>query len=58
MKIRPMGPELFRVDRWTDRQTDRHVTKLTVACRNCANARKKIYFDKELVAYIRKHVFR
>jgi hypothetical protein len=24
MKILPVEPELFRADRWTDRQTDRH----------------------------------
>ena len=32
MKIRPVGAELF----YADRQTD--ITKLTVACRNFANA--------------------
>ena len=35
MKIRPVGPELFHAERWTD------MTKLIVAIRNFANAPKK-----------------
>ena len=43
MKIRPVGAELFHVDkkthRWIDRYT--HMTKLIVAFRNFANSPKK-----------------
>jgi len=35
MKIRPVGAELFRAERWTD------MTKSTVAFRNFANAPNK-----------------
>jgi hypothetical protein len=38
MKIRQVGAELFHMDGRTDRQT--HMTKLTVAFRNFANAPK------------------
>jgi len=38
MKIRPVGAELFRVDRQTDGQTG--MTKLIVAFRKFANAPK------------------
>ena len=38
MKIRPVGAELFHVDRQTDGRTD--MTKLTVAVRNFANGPK------------------
>jgi hypothetical protein len=40
MKIRPVEAELFRKDKGKDRQTD--MTKLRIAYRNFANARKHI----------------
>ena len=45
LKIRPVGVELFHGDRGlmdgqTDRETDRDMTKLTVAFRNCVDAPK------------------
>ena len=40
MKIRRVGPKLFRADGWTDKQTD--MTKLIVTFRNFANAPKKL----------------
>jgi hypothetical protein len=48
MKIRPVGAELFRVDRW-DRQTD--MTKLIVAFHNFAKA-PETYIILLLVAII------
>jgi len=39
MKIHPVGPELFRADERTDRQTD--ITELIVAFRNFANGFKE-----------------
>jgi hypothetical protein len=41
MKIRVVGAELFHADGQTDRQTDRHMTKVIVTFRSFANARKK-----------------
>jgi hypothetical protein len=37
MKIRPVGAGLFHVDGWTDRQTDRDMTKLIAAFLNFMN---------------------
>ena len=47
-KIRPVGAELFHVDRCTDRWTDgqTHMTKLIVAFRNFAKAPKKVFGNK------------
>jgi len=51
MKIRPVGAELFHADGRKDRQKTRrtHMTKLTVAFRNFANAPKRnaLYWDPD-----------
>jgi hypothetical protein len=49
MKIRPVGAELFHADGRIDGQTDKYVTKLTVAFRNFANAPKRI-LEEAIVA--------
>jgi len=50
MKIRPVGAEVFHADGWTDRQI--HMTRLIVAFRNFANARRNYPASKRWWAYL------
>jgi hypothetical protein len=61
MKIRPLATQLVHTYRWTDGRTD--MTKLTVAFRNSANARKRRHLQLQFIvdisnfnAYISKEI--
>jgi len=52
MKVRPVGTEVYHADR----KTDTHMTNLTVAFRNFANAPKYILMHLEIGTVVEHNI--